>query len=87
MAKQTNSRATERPVITQDPEKPIERSVLACQIIEMSRAVRRIEATGLNFEAILILTHHRAGVGIGTCRAVLSALGDLEAQYTTAARQ
>lgn len=70
-----------KPKVIQDPAKPIEREVLAAYIIEMSRAVQRLAASGLNHEAICILTQHKSGVGMGNVRAVLDALAELESAY------
>lgn len=73
-------------VVTQNPEKPIEKNVLAKAIVEMSSAVKRLQAGGLNLEAIVVLTNH--GIppsrrpGTTTVQTVLESLADLEKQFT-----
>lgn len=43
--------------IVQDPEAPIEKNILAQAIMEISSAMRKLEAGGLTREAIIVLTH------------------------------
>lgn len=79
-------------VVKQLEEAPVERPVLAQAIVNMSNAVEHLKKSGINFEAIVILTqHHCRPVGKGymkskpsakDVRAVLESLEDLKRFYT-----
>lgn len=64
------------------PEKPIERPVLATAIMEISKAFRTLNQSGLNKKAIVVLVAHLAGQSQSTVRSVLDALSNLEREYT-----
>lgn len=77
-------------VVTQDPERPIEKNVLATAIVEISQAVKRLERSGLTLDAVVILTQHNcrstAKYGqnkpcMAEVREVLRSIGELSERY------
>jgi hypothetical protein len=78
-------------IVKQDEEAPIEKSVLATHILEISRAMKKLMNAGINRDAVILLTFDRckpAGHGFrrvkpskATIRAVFNALADLEREY------
>lgn len=72
--------------VAQD-EQVVEKSVLAASIVEISRSMKRLLESGLNREAVIILTAHtvRSYNGrkptMSDVRAVLAALAELEKEY------
>ncbi len=44
--------------VTQNPASPVEPSVLAQAIIDISASMKKLTASGLNRKAVIILTHH-----------------------------
>lgn len=73
--------ATKRPVIIQDWEKPIETSVLAQAIVDMSNAAKRLAQSGLNRKAVIVLLAHSTGIAQGTVRKVLEHMEYLQVEY------
>lgn len=77
--------------VLQDESKPVARGILAQAIVDISRAVKSLQSSGLNREAIIILCSHRVKPsssygqkpGIGDIRAVFAALAELEKEYVT----
>lgn len=67
--------------VVQEKDKPVEVSVLAQAIVDISDAAKRLSRSGLNRKAIVILLSHQCGLGQGTVRAVLDGIADLEATY------
>jgi hypothetical protein len=67
--------------VDQDPEKPLERGVLAKAIVDISKAARELARSGLNKKAITLLVAHKARCGQSTAAAVLEALEQLEQEY------
>lgn len=67
--------------VVQDEEKPIETSVLAKAIVDMSAAAKRLSQSGLNRKAITLLIAHDAGLGQGTVKAILDSLEHLQSTY------
>jgi hypothetical protein len=67
--------------IEQDPEKPVEKSILAQEILKISRAVQSLQASGLNRKAIVVLLAHSTHFGHGDVKIFLEALADLERDY------
>lgn len=73
--------AAEKIVIQQDKEKPIERSVLAKAIVDLSRAVQRLNTSGLNREAVTVLLAHSTRLSLGATRDILRSIEQLERDY------
>ena len=73
--------------VQQDPEKLIEKPVLAKAIVDISIAFNRLSASGLNERAIVCLVHEASGVGKPDIRAVLSGLRGLERDFCKQAKQ
>ena len=72
----------EKAVVKQDPEKPVERPVLADAIIRLSRAARSLnERSGLNEEGIVTLLQHSSKLPRRDIFAVLDSIKDLERAY------
>lgn len=76
----------EKPVIVQDPEHPIERNVLARAIVDIGKAMTVLQRSGLSFEAVAILTHHRMStsvrIPIRDVKMVMANLAALAEEYT-----
>ena len=69
--------------IEQDAEAPIETKVLAQAIVDMSRAMKALLASGLNRKAIIILVAAHSGIqNKSTVTAVLDSLETLAQAYT-----
>lgn len=76
-------------VVKQDEQKPVERGVLAQAIVNISSAMNKLLASGLNRDAVIILTAHTvkpvnrfgAKPGMADIRAVFNALAELEREY------
>lgn len=69
-------------VVKVDPgDPPIERSVLASSIVELSKAAKKLLSGPLNERAIVLLLHDSSGVGKPDVRAVLTSLWTLERDY------
>lgn len=67
--------------VEQNPEKPVEPKVLAQAILDISAAMRRLSASGLNRKAIVTLVADSTNQYKGTVNLVLDALERLEANY------
>lgn len=67
--------------VVQDPEAPIERTVLAKAIIDISDSMSRLSKSGLNQQAIVALVHDNTGLPKKTIVAVLSSLMVLRSAY------
>lgn len=67
--------------VVQDPEKPVERNILATAIIEVSRAMKNLRCTGLTRDAIVVLVKDRTGLGKGTIETVIDCLAQLEREF------
>ncbi len=67
--------------IAQNPEAPVEASVLADTILKISKAFEDLKRTGLNKKAIIVLLMHKTHFGHSTIETVLDALGDLKKDY------
>lgn len=72
--------------VLQDDKDPIEKSVLAKSIVEISRGVNRLFASGLNERAIVALLQETSGEGkstirSSTIRSVLESLKNLEKDF------
>jgi len=69
--------------IQQEEDRPIETKVLAQSIIDMSKAMKALLASGLNKKAIIILVAAHSGIqNKTTVTAVLDALETLAQAYT-----
>lgn len=69
-------------LITQDPESPVERAVLADAILGIEYAMKKLLKSGLNRHAIIVLVHDACNVGKTDIRAVLDSLETLAKDYT-----
>lgn len=68
-------------VVRQDPEKPVERNILAQAIVDISRAAKRLADGGLNRDAVIVLLHDRSGIGKRDIGLVLAHLTQLEKEF------
>ncbi len=63
-------------------EQPVERNVLAQAIVEISGAMRKLTASGLNRDAVIVLVRDKLnGIGKREIRLVFDALADLEREF------
>lgn len=68
--------------VVQDAEKPIERNILAQQIVDIGKSMRALTASGLTRRAVIALVHDLApSVSKTVIRTVLDGLGELERQF------
>ena len=76
--------------VTQDPERPVPRNILAASIIEIGRAMKSLTQTGgLTKEAVIVLAQHccrspykgATKPGIADVRAVIESLENLEKEF------
>ena len=68
-------------VVKQNPEAPVEKKVLAQAIVDISVAVKKLSASGLNRKAITLLTAHSSGQYQNTVERVIDALENLAKTY------
>lgn len=76
-------------VVVQSQEKPIERNVLAQAIVDISKSMKKLLASGLNRDAIIVLVHARVKPTFtngpkpnrGEIEAVFNALAQLEKDF------
>jgi hypothetical protein len=74
--------------VTQDPDAPVERAVLADAIVRISRAFQRLSTEGgLTQQAVEVLVQHLSGVRVTDVRAVLKAIRQLEQEFVTPAHR
>lgn len=71
-------------VVKQDEEKPVEKEILAEAIVSISKAMKKMLATGMNRRAILVLVHdyHHGNVTKSDIGLVFDALDSLAETYT-----
>jgi hypothetical protein len=67
--------------VKQDPEEIIEKAVLAKAIVDISTAMKKLLASGLNRRAMVCLVHDSCSVGKPDIRAVLDSLESLAKDY------
>lgn len=69
--------------VKQNEEKPIEKEILAESIVRISDAFRKLQASGLNRRAIVVLLRDRCGsrVSMTEIETVLDALSELKQRY------
>ncbi len=67
--------------VTQDPEKPIAKDVLAEAIVKISKAATELRASGINEHGVIVLLAHETKLGRTTIKMVLNALGELRRLY------
>lgn len=81
---------TVRVNVVQDKEHIVEQNVLATAIVEISKAVKRLERSGLTFNAVVILTQHNCKSltkygndrpGMSAVREVLRSIGELTERF------
>jgi|GEM_PF-3150370 len=68
-------------VIQKDGEKPIEKEILADAIVNVSAAMRKLSASGLNRNAIVTLVKDATGITKKDIEQILQALVDLKRMY------
>ncbi len=69
-------------IVEDDLENPVEKVVLAQAIVDISKSMNRLLASGLNEKAIVCLIHDDViGVGKNGIRAVLESLKSLSKTY------
>lgn len=68
--------------VIQDPDQPVDKDVLAKAIVDVAEAMRRLQRSGLNKKAIVVLVSHDAKVPQGTVKVIMESLEFLAATYT-----
>lgn len=69
--------------VTQDPDNPVTKEVLAENIVKISEGMTKLLASGLNRKAIVVLLKHSTGLGGGEINSVLDGLQQLRTNYCT----
>ena len=69
--------------VQQNPEKPVEETVLAEHIVRISDALASLLKSGLNRDAIILLLRDRTRISKRDIEKVLKGLQDLKTAYTT----
>lgn len=64
--------------ITAVPDNPVPAEVMEQAIVEIGKAMKRINETRLTRRAIVVLIHHHSKVALGTVELVLNNLDALE---------
>ena len=67
--------------VTQDPDKPVAKEVLAESIVKVGEAAESLRKSGLNEKAIVVLLHDATKVGRPDIRAILNGLRQLKGWY------
>ena len=70
-------------IVKQNEEQPVPTEILADAIVDISRGVKRLTASGLNRKAIEVLIRDSCGVSLTDIRKVIDSLGTLADKYTT----
>lgn len=68
--------------VVQDPEKPVEKEVLAEAIIKISKSFGQLLSSGLNRKAIIALIQYDTKLGYGVIEALLRSLETLAESFT-----
>jgi len=68
--------------VTQDPDAPVEKEVLATAILQISEAAKKLYKTGLNKKAVVALINDDTKLGKGLVETVLNSLESLAKKYT-----
>lgn len=68
-------------IVSQDPEAPVEKSVLAKAIVDISDAATKLSKSGLNRKAIVLLIAHSSHQYMNTVESVLDAMESLKKDY------
>jgi hypothetical protein len=68
--------------IVQDETAPVEREVLAQDIVSISKSFDKLLRSGLNKRAIIVLIAYDTKLGIGQIENVLGSLESLAKNYT-----
>lgn len=68
--------------IVQEEESPVQKDVLANEIIRMAGAVNKLLLSGLNEKAIVVLLRDATGLSKRNITLVLNALAQLREDYT-----
>lgn len=70
-------------IVDQDPEKPIEKHVLARELVLLSGAAQALLKSGVKHHDLVVLLQHRSGgLSQQTIRAVLNAIDELSKTYS-----
>lgn len=64
------------------PEAEPDKDTLAHAIVQISEAMQKLTASGLNKRAVTILLKHETGLSLQVIANVLNALSDLADKYT-----
>lgn len=75
------SNAQSKVSVQQDADNPVEKTVLAQAIVDISRAAKRLSDSGLNRRAIEILLHHESRIPLRDIKTTLDCLKNLEKVY------
>ena len=75
-----------KPLTVLDPEAKVGPTVLAEEIVKVSKAASELLATRLNRRALLVLLHDSTGVPMRTIEKVLEGASELESTYVKRGR-
>jgi hypothetical protein len=69
-------------VTVEQSDPPIDKKVLAQAVVDISKAFKDLQKSGLNRKAIIVLVAHKASVYMSQVEIVLNALDRLADDYT-----
>lgn len=67
--------------VKQDPEKPVEKEVLAEAVVRIGEAYEALRRSGVNHRGVIVLLHDYTKVSKRTIEDVLEGLADLRKVY------
>lgn len=67
--------------VKQNPDKPIEKEVLAESIVKISSAFKALQKSGLNEKAIIVLVHDQTKLPKRDIQLVIDSLAELQQAY------
>jgi hypothetical protein len=79
--KRTQTDAVCNARVVQDPEKPVEKPILAEAIRDIGAAARKLAASGVNKKGVIVLLQHETKLAQRDIKLVLDALPQLERMF------
>lgn len=67
--------------VTQNPDAPVEKNILAQAIVDIAGAAKKLQQSGINKDAIVILVSVRSGYPRTAVRDVIDSLAVLERDF------
>lgn len=73
--------------VKQTENQPIPAEIIAASIVRIASGIEKVNQSGLNQKALILLVSHASGVTQAQVRKVLNGLSSLQEQYLTKPRQ